>query len=168
MSKTILSQARVRALFDYNPETGAFSRKIHRKGPKGTKSKWIDKSTGYCRIWIEGKTYRVHRVIWLWMTGNFPVNQLDHDNRVRSDNRWCNLKEVTNSENQKNVGMNPLNTSGITGVHYHIRMKKWIAQINIDKKQTQLGAFVEKSDAILARKEAETIYGYHPNHGRHA
>lgn len=98
---SILTAARLRELLHYNPKTGKF------RHLKGGRNKW--RSTvgyvakdGYVRIYFERKQYLGHRLAWLWMTGQWPKQDIDHRNRRRADNRWCNLRNVTRSENCKN------------------------------------------------------------------
>lgn len=50
------------------------------------------------------------------------------------------------------------NTSGTTGVAFDKRKNKWIAYIGYNKNHKNLGTFVNKEDAIMARKIAEELY----------
>jgi len=58
------------------------------------------------------------------------------------------------------------NTSGVTGVYWNKRDRKWQAMIKVNNKQIHLGYFEGKTEAITARKIAEIKYGFHPNHGK--
>lgn len=149
----------LRAEIIYNPEEGSFVRR--RTGlPVGAKGK-----TGYCRMYIKGIQYKSHRVAWMIFYGEIP-DKIDHINGDRSDNRISNLRSVTSSENSKNQVLRASNTSGCSGVNWHVKCRKWIAQIRDNKKYVYLGSFSELEDAILARKAAEVLYGYHENHGK--
>jgi hypothetical protein len=98
----MISYEIVRDLLDYDPETGIVTyRKDYYKCRKGSTAGYRT-DRGYLRIKIEGKHYRLHRVIWLWMYGTFPENTIDHINRVKSDNRISNLRDVTQKENCQN------------------------------------------------------------------
>ena len=121
---------------------------------------------GYRHGRIFGRAYRAHRVIWLLATKEWPADEIDHINGVKDDNRMTNLRQVTGAENRKNTRLSKANTSGIIGVSWLNSRRKWAAQIHINGRSTNLGHFLEKSDAIAARKAAEIKYGYHPNHGR--
>ena len=123
-------------------------------------------SRGYIHISINGILYQAHRLAFLWMTGSWPIDQVDHNDRIKSNNQWNNLNEATHQENSINKPKQSNNTTGVTGVFYDKRDKRWLAHININRKYTVLGYFAEKSDAINARKDAELRYGYHPNHGK--
>lgn len=83
---------------------------------------------------------------------------IDHINHNTCDNRKKNLRIVTSSQNSFNRRMQSNNTSGITGVFYAKDRNKWRAFIKIGEKQTYLGQFDNKEDAIKARKEAEEKY----------
>ena len=154
----------VHELFDYNPETGIFTNRITRgKIAKKGKVAGCLSDTGYWIIKVNGKNYRAHRLAWLFIHGYFPEHQIDHINRIRTDNRLCNLREVNKSCNMKNSKIYNNNTSGITGVSWHKRAKKWMVRIQ-DKNyhRINLGSFASKLEAAQARYEAEIKYKY-PN-----
>ena len=75
---------------------GSFERK-DRKNSKGS----LDKD-GYLIIKIKGKQYKAHRLVYAYHHGKFPAKEIDHINRVRTDNRIENLRECTRIENIKN------------------------------------------------------------------
>ena len=112
-----LNQSRLKELLAYDPDTGVFTRlvKSNRNVRIGAVAGTCD-SKGYGQISVDGKLYRAHRLAWLWMTGAWPVAQLDHRNGVRHDNRWENLREATNGENNQNAAIRSNNTSGFMGV----------------------------------------------------
>ena len=77
---------------------------------------------------------------------------------MRNDNRKENLRVVTRSQNNANMGLRVHNTSGCTGVTWHSTRKQWISRISIDKKDIFLGWFNDYDEAVKARKEAEEKY----------
>jgi len=155
-----MTASKLKELYNYNPETGLFTRLKSSGGhKKGTLAGSYDKD-GYLRIQIQGKHYKSHRLAWLYMTGEFPKNTIDHINRVRDDNRWENLRDVTILENSKNCGISKRNTSGVVGVRWNKKQCRWIANIRVDGKQIYLGGFTEFSQAVNARKNAEILYGF--------
>lgn len=108
---------------------------------------WYKDNTGYPATTINNKVIRLHAFLgFKWH---------DHQNRNKLDNRRQNLRPCTYSQNIINKEVRRDNTSGITGVYWFARDKKWKAQINIDGKTKNLGTFVEKDDAIKARLKAE-------------
>lgn len=125
-----------------------------------------DTGSGYLSGAILGEHYRAHRVIWAMHYGYWPPDEIDHDNRVKNDNRISNLVLATHIENRKNFPLSTRNTSGIVGVYWTKANLKWLASIGVDRKLIHLGYFDYKPDAIAARKAAEVQYGFHPNHGK--
>ena len=119
MSENILTQERLKEVLNYDPETGVFvwvvkpSKSIKIGNVAGS-----DHTTGYRHIAINRKIIKSHRLAWLYMTGAFPPDQIDHINRIRNDNRFVNLRAVTRSENQHNSGKRKNNTAGYKGVSY--------------------------------------------------
>ena len=83
---------------------------------------------------------------------------IDHINRDKLDNRKCNLRISDKTGNNRNVGLQKNNTSGITGVGWNRQMNKWIAQITVNYKTIYLGSFNDKEDAIKCRLMAEKKY----------
>lgn len=121
-------------------------------------------SDGYLRVKINNVAFRVHRVIWLITYGEWPEGQIDHINGVRDDNRIENLRAVSVVGNQQNQHMRVDNTSGTTGVR--LESGAWTAKIRVRGKRLHLGRFKSLEEAAAARKSAELLYGFHPNHGR--
>lgn len=164
------SQEELRQTFRYDPDTGKLFW-LPRKGNvswnkvfAGKESGCLD-SKGYIRIRTEGRAWVAHRVIWKLVSGEDP-DFIDHINGNRSDNRICNLRSVSQTENARNTAKHRTNTSGCTGVFWLKRESRWYAVISINNKRKVLGSFREKADAIAARKAAEKELGYHENHGR--
>jgi hypothetical protein len=122
---------------------------------------------GYrCGI-IERRTLKAHRVIWALVHDAWPEGDIDHINGDRADNRLRNLRSVDRRENCRNRAVGNLNTSGIVGVFWSKRQKRWGAHIGIGARVTKhLGWFKDKADAAAARKAAERNLGFHENHGR--
>jgi len=140
---------------NYNPITGIFTR-----NNKQLKAK----SNGYISIYYQGKSIPAHRLAFLLMVGRLPTN-IDHINHDRTDNRWCNLREVTRIQNQQNQSRRVTNTSGVNGVSLIKSSGRWRATITVNGKWKSIGHFINKEDAIIARKEANIKYGFHLNHG---
>ena len=154
----MITQSRLKELLHYDPKTGSFTKKNNKNG-------CVDKSTGYLRISINSKLYYAHRLAFLLMDGKIPEN-VDHENHVKTDNRWVNLRGCTHQENMKNILLRNDNTSGTVGVCFNKFKKRWTSRIYVNCHQTSLGVFKNKEDAIQARKEANIKYNFHPNHGR--
>jgi HNH endonuclease len=108
----MLTLSRLREVLHYDPETGEF-RSLKRKG---WRRKCGSISRGYLRIKIDGRNYLAQRLAWLWMTGEWPEDEVDHRNRVKLDNRWCNFRPATRLINCNNRSLSKNNTSGTNGV----------------------------------------------------
>jgi len=80
---------------------------------------------------------------------------VDHINRNKLDNRRINLRVCSKSVNCMNIDVRKDNTSGVTGVHFCKRSKKWIVQSNVNNKRAKLGQFDNKEDAIKLRADYE-------------
>ena len=155
MSKPILTQERLKELLSYNPETGVFVWVRRKKNVAGHVRK-----DGYKQIQIGNTKFFSHRLAWLYMVGAFPLEQIDHINRARADNRFANLRAVTNSENLHNMGLKSTNKSGFKGVSYQTDAKKWRADISINSTNKYLGYFHTPEEASIAYLAAQKIY--HP------
>ena len=174
----MLTQEIVREFLNYDPDTGKLTWRYRDRRWFNTNRAWntwnskfarketfcSSGSHGYLQGEILNKKYVAHRVIWLWMTGEWPKEQIDHINHDRTNNKWYNLREVSKLENCKNQSTRD-NVSGCMGVYFHKRTQKWQASIKNDRKRIHLGYFAILEDAIKARKRAEMRYGFHENHG---
>lgn len=92
----------MKQFFDYNPDTG----ELYWKVPRGQKMKAGQRAgsldtKGYIQVRLVPYTIRAHRIAWAIMTGKWPT-LIDHINRNKADNRWINLREVTQAENWAN------------------------------------------------------------------
>lgn len=157
----------VRQYFDYDPSTGVMKRtcKPDRWGnilPHDYEPSSI--SSGYRTANFKGKVYKIHRLIWLYVYGNFPENDLDHINGDRLDNRLCNLRSVTRSQNTQNRGVGKNNKTGCIGVNWESNVGKYRVRISVNGERKCLGFFTDLTEAVKTRKEAEHKYGFHENH----
>jgi hypothetical protein len=132
----------------YNPNTGEFvwliSDNQHMCIGEMAGTKEINY---YRRIMYKGVRYKSHRLAWFWMTGAWPKHQIDHINGIKHDNRWSNLREATNMQNQYNTKIQKSNTSGFKGVHKKTSTGKWVARITIEGKRIYLGEFNTPQEA---------------------
>jgi hypothetical protein len=144
----------VKSLLDYNPETGVFLRKKNAaKAPAGSVAT-KPHVKGYLKISIKNKLYLAHRIAWFLHYGEMPGGIIDHINQIKTDNRICNLRICSYTENLYNSKTNAKNTSGHRGVYWNIQAKRWTAKINNQKKQIHLGNYKSKNDAIAAYRTA--------------
>ena len=113
---------------------------------------WNIDANGYVISKINGKSIKMHRLIL-----NAKKNEIvDHINHNTSDNRKCNLRIVTHSQNMQNK--TPTSCLNINGVYYEQETKKWRVYITKNKKRIYIGRFSSLEDAIDARIIAENKY----------
>ncbi len=161
MSKPILTQSRLRELFDYDPETGVFTRKLSRGGKAMTGAKVGNYAGGgYLKVNLNKRNEYLHRLAWVITYGVWPAGVVDHINGIKDDNRIANLRDVTRSANQHNMPSRTNNWIGCPGVSWSTSASKWRARITLDRKEIHLGSFANLAEAIAARHAAKTIY--HP------
>ena len=156
------TQARLKKLFDYDPEVGDFIRKVT-VAPNAIAGSVIKSlsGNGYVTVCINYKHHRVHKLAWIYMTGKEPKNLIDHINHIPTDNRFCNLREATAQENCRYRVKSKNNSSGIKGVHYDSRKEKYIAQICVDRHvRKHLGYFdTAKEAGNVYDKKAKELFG---------
>lgn len=158
-----VTQSELLKLLHYDPVSGLVTFKTDSFSGKTGDIAGYPHNEGYYSIAIGRKEYLLHRIIWFMQTGEWP-DQIDHINHIRSDNHWCNLRQVESRTNQLNTSKSKNNTSGYTGVRI-LPSGKYNAYIMVNRKQIGLGTYTEINDAIQARKDAEILYGFHANHG---
>ncbi len=129
------TQEQLRALLDYDPETGIFTRKRTGK-PSGCLNAY-----GYLHIGVGPYVYRAHRLAFIWMTGSCP-DCIDHIDGARANNAWRNLREATRAQNNANRAVTPKG--------YTLYRGKWQARISVDSRTKHLGLFDTEAEAHAA------------------
>lgn len=153
----MLTQERVREVFDYDHETGNLVRKITAANcPAGSVAGSVN-SKGHVNVGVDGKIYAAHRIVFLWHHGWVPP-EIDHINRIKTDNRIENLRPATSSQNKGNIPLLRNNRSGYRGVSLNSRSGKWHAQIKIHGKQTYLGRTDTPQEAAILYNAAAIRY----------
>jgi hypothetical protein len=150
---------RLREVLSYNPDTGIFTRLISTSNRvrAGDVAGYIE-SSGYRMIRFEGRQYKAHRLAWLYQTGVWPPHDIDHSNMDRADNRWCNLRYASRSQNKANMRARQDNTSGFKGVCWKMDHRKWQAQISIGGKTLHLGYRDSREEAAALYADAAVKY----------
>lgn len=151
----MLTCEQVRALFIYDPETGVLTNRVTRCSTSlmGDVVGTLEKN-GRRRVVVDSNKYLVHRVIWLYMTGVWPDNVIDHIDGNPANNVWGNLRDVTisvNAQNQRKHHKN--NKVGLAGVDAH--NGRWRAQIVIDHTKKYIGMFNTPEEAHQAYIDAK-------------
>jgi hypothetical protein len=153
-----VTQEQVKALFNYDPETGIFTRKVnHFRAKAGTVAGRVS-TRGYIHVTMKGTFFYGHRLAWLVVYGNLPEHQIDHINGDRTDNRIRNLRAATNGENQANAALQKNSTSKHKGVSWVGKINRWCGYVYKHKKKVFNRYFVTKEEAIAAVRNARTHF----------
>ncbi len=154
----MVTQSRLIELFNYDVNTGLFTR-IIRSSPNtkigeiaGYKAK-----NGYVVIFVDSKAYKAHRLAWLFVNGNFPEYEIDHINGIKHDNRINNLREAKHCENAQNRKTPKNNAIGLIGAFFNKSNKKYISKIVYKKTKYHLGCFETAEEAHAAYCRAKSL-----------
>lgn len=155
----MITQDELKRLLHYDPETGVFTWLITRNNnvKAGAPAGGIN-TDGYLKIKLHGKTHSAHRLCWLYMTGVWPPEQVDHINNFRSDNRWVNLRLATDEQNRFNRKNMSNSISKYKGVCWDKDLNKWRSRIFYKGKSINLGRFPCEIEAAKAYNEASKKY----------
>lgn len=165
----MLTQARLKQLLEYDPQTGKFWWLVNRRWPIviGDEAGHRHQAKGkvYIRVYIDGTKYYAHHLAWLYTNGVFP-KELDHWDGDGTHNWFSNLRDVTRAQNTANK----LTSNGIfKGVFQDFRHMnpRWMAKIQVNSKQIYLGTFDSAEEAIAAYQcAADKYYGEFASHNR--
>ena len=149
--------AEIQKRLAYDPLTGIV---IWADPPKYAHHAKLGEEAGFCitkgyrRIELGGRSYATAHVAWFLHYGVWPTTELDHEDRVRDNNRIKNLREATRQEQNINTNLRADNTTGFKGVTRVGR--RWKAQANVNNKRTTLGHFDTAEEASAAYQAAMT------------
>jgi hypothetical protein len=149
-----ITQQSLREILDYDRDTGAFRWRVFRTGSAapGDEAGTIN-SEGYRRIQIEGVMYQASHLAWLYETGEWPLEQVDHENRNQSDDRYDNLRLASQTLNKANSGVYKNNKLGVKGVRLH-RNGQYEARLRVRGKLQYLGCYRTLDEAKAAYDRA--------------
>jgi len=135
-----LTPCRLRDILHYDPDMGVFTWRERSDAPANWNARWASKMAGtisvfgYRVISINGRIYRAGRLAWLYMTGEWPENDVDHIDGNRGNDKWVNLRCASRCENQRNRGTQSNNKCGLKGVSWHKHMERWRSTIRVSGK----------------------------------
>lgn len=118
---------------------------------------------GYVFTQINKRRYMNHRLAWLYVYGEWPLDEIDHIDGNRSNNKLSNLRIATSKQNKENTRIRLTNTSGHRGVHWDKSRNKWMAFVVHNRKFHNLGRFNDVNDAVTAAKQARDAFFTHHN-----
>jgi len=155
---------RANALFRYDEESGSLRWKEDRIAPLKSGNAIVvakageiaggKRPDGYVAVLIGGKSYLAHRVVWLLTHGSWPRKHLDHVNGIRCDNRIANLRQANDSQNGMNRAAQANSKSGVKGVSWSERDRRWVARIKAEGKYRSLGYYRTIHEAAAAYANA--------------
>lgn len=154
----------------YDPETGHWTWKEHRGGsaPQAGHRAGSVKQDGYRKLMLDRRHYQEHMLAWFYMTGEWPPEgmEVEHRNRDRSDNRWCNLRLAEKWQNSGNTAVRPGNKLQVKGVRYHEKDGKYHARMTVRGEKMHLGSYDTLEQAQAAYELADYLYrGEFASHG---
>lgn len=156
-----LTRERLKYLIEYSPTEGTFTSRVSRGNiGVGAPLGW-ENGKGYKRLKIDGKRYMAHNLAWLYMTGEMPINKIDHKNGVTSDNRWCNLRQATDLENTRNKGLYKNNLLKVKGVS---KTKAGTFMVRVDHKSYGCYKDLELAE-FIAMEVRDKLHGEFARHG---
>jgi len=158
-AKTELTHEDLLRLLSYDSESGLFTRKRRVGGTSFGRPLTSINDQGYVIVGILGRTYRAHRLAWFYVHGTMPEQEIDHINRVRSDNRIANLRMASSGQNKQNCLIRSDNTSGHRGVTK--KRDKWEAVIYVNRTKIRLGVFPSLELAAAAYDLARSQHHTH-------
>ena len=145
----MLTAEELREQLDYDPETGVFTWRVAKSNrvKVGGIAGSYDRD-GYIRIQVRGRLCGAHRLAWLYVHGAWPLEQIDHINGVRDDNRIANLRDATNTDNCRNAKKRRDTRCALKGVY--MEGKRFCASICVRGKNIRLGLYDTEEEAHAA------------------
>ncbi len=159
--KLLVRKNLLERLFFIDPEKGSIRWRESGTGRRMNQEAGTVNSDGYRQIGIDNILHYAHHLIWLYTTGRYPEDQIDHIDRNPSNNRIDNLRELTNQEQQFNRSMTynkeePMGVSFCSG-----RKRPYKARISTDGNQVYLGHYKTPEEAhnayLNVKKQHHTI-----------
>lgn len=158
--RTLANAKELCEFFSYDKEDGILRwKKITTTRVKSGFPAGSLKKDGYIHVQLNGAEYLAHRIIWCMIAGEWPSEEIDHEDLDGSNNKWANLRQASPTQNRWNQGIKKSNTSGYKGVYFQKFSGKWMARIRVGEKQRlYLGIFDSPEEAGAAYNKAALQY----------
>lgn len=158
-----LTQQELKSALHYDAASGLFTWRLREDRTRAWNRKHAGQVAGYLNtngyryLNVNGRRYQAAHLVWLYIHGEMPPKpfEVDHHNRIRSDDRIDNLRLATKAQNTMNRGVQRNNTSSHKGVSWDASRKKWFAFITVNYRTIALGRFDRIEDAVAVRRHAE-------------
>lgn len=127
----------------YDPFTGQFTWLMDSCSRESGSLAGYKNPKGYIIVTVNNFGYRSHRLAWFYMKGIWPTHNIDHIDGDKSNNRFSNLRDVTqqhNTQNQRRVN------GKVPGFHFNKTQNRWVIQLYINGKHKHLGSFIDKME----------------------
>ena len=157
----MLTSEALKEALDYNPDTGIFTWRHRDRVPKTINTRFAGKPAGrvnvrhgYLELTVNYVMYRAHRLAWLYMTNEWPTDEIDHINRDKLDNRFCNLREATRSINSRNRAVMSNSQTGVKHVSYDSRLvSPYRVRIRRKGQKINFGSYdtIEEAKAVAEK-----------------
>ena len=153
----------LRSRLSYDPDTGEFRWLPYAGMPNNWAARFVGKIAGSPKpenriiIRLRMKPYKAHRLAWLYMTGEWPEEEVDHWDGDGYNNRWCNLREATSQQQNFNQRVHKDSKSGIKGVQRNVK-GLWFSRIHKCGRTIHLGTFLTSEAAAEAYNKAAKEY----------
>jgi hypothetical protein len=144
-----MNQEELKKIVEYDPDTGIFTRDGRILGTKTAQ--------GYLTATIKSKPYLLHRLAFIFMNDKLPKGQCDHVNGTRTDNRWCNLREVTCQQNMFNKRSNLNREENMKNVYWIPKLNRYRVKVKVNGETRHYGYFDKLEDAIHQAKEVQKV-----------
>ena len=153
-----LTQDALKSVVRYDKETGDFYRLKSDGRVKAGLVKQKPCRRGYLIMRIYGIKYKMHRLAWLYVYGEFPVGVIDHIDGDTENNKISNLRECSQRENCQNTSKKSIAKSGLKGVYSTTQENLWRSKIVVNRKRIDLGCYKTPEEAHEAYLEAKRKY----------
>lgn len=150
MAKEKLTHKYLLSILSYNKRNGVFVWLVSRGRVKVGDIAGSVKPDGYTYIKIDKKDYGAHILACFYINEKWPTNDVDHIDGNRSNNKYKNIRVATRSQNKMNTKLRSDNTTGVKGVYFCNRTKKYQAQITLNGKNKYLGRYKTLKEARAA------------------
>lgn len=154
--RPVLTIERLKSRLTYDPNTGVF---VWLKSCQGTLAGAVAGTTdddGRINIVLDYVRHKAYRLAWFYVTGSWPKQSIDHINGVASDNRFCNLREASQQQNNTNLHKaRKHNKTGLLGAQWRKDKNKYRSRIVCNGVEHFLGYFATAEAAHAAYLKAK-------------
>ena len=156
----IITHTQLKEVLEYDPDTGLLKWLVTRGRVKAGYVAGRCRPDGYVTIKVDGRDYLAHRLAWLWTTGLWPLDEIDHKDGNPNNNRWSNLRQATSRQNHYNSRRMTRNVSGVKGVLWVAAEQRWVARVRAPDGRSHTKRCLSKEDAAAFYKaRAEELHG---------